>query len=224
MDERSTPIIPKSRQEDVVDNRKQATHWSTRKKARNFLAILTLTFITTLASTVAAPGVPSIMHEFGINNVLGAFVVSIFVLGQISGPLLVAPLSESYGRLVIYHYGNLGFIIWNVACALAPNAGALLIFRFFAGCAAAGPLTIGRNSVEDMFSTENKDYGLRLLDPTANDFLAHKEIPLVFLSIASMLGPCIGPIFGGYLVEREGWRWAFWLLTVAVRQIFAVST
>ena len=164
------------------------------------------------------------MHEFGVNNVFGAFVVSIFVLGQISGRLLDAYLSESYGRLSIYHLCNLGFIIWNVACALAPNAGALLIFRFFAGWAAAGPLTIGRSSVEDMLTKEEKGHELRLLGLTANVFLAHRDIPLVLLSIASMLGPCIGLIFGGYLVEKEGWRLAFWLLAIAVRQFFAIST
>lgn len=230
VDERSAPIVPKSRRVIVVGNRYEATHWSTRKKARNFLVILTLTFITTMASTVVAPGVSLIMHEFGVSNVAvaynvgGAFIVSLFVLGQITGPLLVVPLSESYGRLFIYRVGNLGFIIWNVACALAPNAGALLIFRFFAGCAAAGPLTIGRSSVEDMFSTEKKDHELRLLGHTANVSLAHRDIPLVLLSIASMLGPCIGPIFGGYLMEKEGWRWAFWLLAIAVRRFFAVST
>ena len=224
VDERSISIIPESRQEDVVDNRKDAMHWSTRKKAKNCLVILILTFITTLASTVVAPGVPLIMHEFGVNNVLGAFIVSIFVLGQITGPLLIAPLSDSYGRLIIYHLGNLSFIVWNVACALAPNAGALLIFRFFAGCAAAGPLTIGRSSVEDMFSMEKKHHKLRLYGHTTNVSLTHRDIPLVLLSIVSMLGPCSGPIFGGYLMEKEGWRWAFWLLTIAVRQLFAVST
>ena len=225
VEEHSTPVISKPRQEDVVDNRKAATDWSTRKKAKNFFVILALTLITSLASTVVAPGVPSIMHEFSVNNVLGAFIVSIFVLGQITGPLLVAPLSRAYGRLFIYRLGSLGFIIWNVACALAPNAGALLVFRFFAGCSAAGPLTLGRSSVEDMFSVGKIDSGLRLLlNPTAKNFLAHRERPLILLSIASMLGPCIGPIFGGYLVEREGWRWAFWLLAIAVRHFFVVST
>ena len=224
VDERSMPIITEPRQEEVVDNQEEAMHWSTRKKYRNFLVILTLTFITTLASTVVAPGVPLIMHEFGVNNVLGAFIVSIFVLGQITGPLLVAPLSDSYGRLIIYHLCNLSFIIWNVACALAPNAGALLIFRFFAGWAVAGPLTIGRSSVEDMFSMEKKHHKLRLLGHTTNVSLTHRDIPLVLLSIVSMLGPCIGPVFGGYLVEKEGWRWAFWLLTIAVRRFFTVST
>ena len=223
-DERSMPIVPRSRQEDNLDDRKEATLWPTRRKFENLLVILALTFIYTLASTIVAPGVPSIMHEFDVNNVLGAFVVSIFVLGQITGPLLLAPLSESFGRLPVYHLSNCSFIIWNVACGLAPNTGALLIFRFFAGCAAAGPLAIGRSSVEDMFSKKKKDSGLRLVVPTANGLLVHRERPLVLLSIASMLGPCIGPILGGYLVEKKGWRWTFWLLAIAVRQFFAVST
>ena len=222
VNERFTPNIPKSRQEDKVDNRKAATNWPTKKKARNFFVILTLTFVTSLASTVVAPGVPLIMHEFDVNNVLGAFIVSIFVLGQITGPLLVAPLSNSFGRLFIYHLANLGFIIWSVACALAPNARALLVFRFFAGCAAAGPLTLGRSSVEDMFSAEK--IGPTFLNPNATNFLPYRERLRILLSIASMIGPCIGPIFGGYLVQKEGWRWAFWLLAIAVRQCFVVST
>lgn len=30
-----------------------------------------------------------------------------------------------------------------------------------------------------------------------------------------LVGPCIGPIVGGYLGDAAGWRWVFWLLTVA---------
>ena len=220
-DERSMPIVPRSRQEYLGDDRKKATHWSTRKKVGNFYVILIITFLNTLASTVVAPGVPSIMHEFGINNVLGTFVISIFVLGQITGPLLLAPFSDSHGRLLVYHLCNLSFVIWNVACALAPNTSALLIFRLLAGCAAAGPLAIGRSSVEDMFLEEKIDEGPTFLVFTANDSL---ERPLILLSIASMLGPCIGPVFGGYLVEKEGWRWTFWLVAIGVRQFLAVFT
>ena len=212
-DERSMPIIPRSGQLDL-DDQKLAPDWSTKKKAENFYVILTLTFLNTLASTVVAPGVPSIMHEFGIDNVLSTFVISIFVLGQTAGPLLLAPLSDSHGRLLVYHLSNLSFVIWNVACALAPNATALLFFRLLAGCAAAGPLAIGRSSVEDMF----------LVSVTSNFFFTQRKRRLVLLSIASMLGPCIGPVFGGYLVEKEGWRWTFWLVAIAVRQFFTVST
>ena len=212
-DERSMPIW----QEDPRDNRKKARDWSSRKKAWNFYIILLITFLNTLASTVVAPGVPWIMQEFGINNILsGTFVISLFVLGQVTGPLFLAPISDSYGRLLVYHSSNLSFIIWNVACALAPNKSALMIFRLFAGCAAAGPLAIGHSSVEDMYLHKKRDAMPRFLIFIANSSL---ERPLILLSIASMLGPCIGPVLGGFLVEKEGWRWTFWLVAIVVRQL-----
>lgn len=213
------PIIPRSWQENPRDDGKKATDWSSRKKAWNFYLILLITFLNTLASTVVAPGVPSIMEEFGIKNVFGGTsVISIFMLGQIAGPLLLAPISDAYGRLLVYHLSNLSLVVWNVACALAPNTSALLIFRLFAGCAAAGPLAIDRSSVEDMFLYDRMDQGPRFLIFTANRTLQRQ---LVLLSIASMLGPCIGPVFGGFLVEKAGWRWTFWLVASVVSRLFA---
>ena len=219
--ERSMPIIPRSWQEDPSGNGKKATDWSSRKKAWNFYVILLITFLNTLASTVVAPGIPSIMDEFDTNNVLGAFVISIFVLGQTTGPSLLVPISRSYGRLLIYHLSNLSFVIWNIACALAPNTSTLLVFRLFAGCAAAGPLAIGRRSVEDMFLYIKRDECPRFLIFATNMSL---ERPLILLSVATMLGPCIGPVFGGFLVEKQGWRWTFWLVASVVRQSLAVFT
>ena len=49
-----------------------------------------------------APGVPNLMAEFQSTNIeLGTFVVSIYVLGFASGPMVLAPLSELYGRMPI---------------------------------------------------------------------------------------------------------------------------
>jgi MFS family permease len=49
-----------------------------------------------------APGVPNLMAEFQSTNIeLGTFVVSIYVLGFASGPMVLAPLSELYGRMPV---------------------------------------------------------------------------------------------------------------------------
>jgi MFS family permease len=49
-----------------------------------------------------APGIPNVMAEFRSTNIeLGTFVVSIYVLGFASGPMVLAPLSELYGRMPI---------------------------------------------------------------------------------------------------------------------------
>ena len=57
-----------------------------------------------------------------------------YLLGFAFGPILIAPLSELYGRLYIYHACNLGYLVFTIACALATNMEMLIVFRFFAGC------------------------------------------------------------------------------------------
>ncbi|CAG9957337.1 unnamed protein product [Clonostachys rosea f. rosea IK726] len=52
--------------------------------------------------------------------------------------------------------GTLILTIWNIACALAPNVGALLVFHLFAGISGSGPVTMGAGSVADMFAREER--------------------------------------------------------------------
>ena len=79
-----------------------------------------------------APGVPDLMREFKSTNAeLGSFTVSVYVLGFAVGPLFFAPMSELYGRLPIYHFCNIGFLGFTIACALATNLNMLIGFRRF---------------------------------------------------------------------------------------------
>jgi MFS family permease len=58
-----------------------------------------------------APGVPDLMLEFrSTSEELAAFCVSVYVLGFAAGPMFFAPLSEIYGRSIIYNITNVGFI------------------------------------------------------------------------------------------------------------------
>ncbi|KAL2044547.1 hypothetical protein ABVK25_012400 [Lepraria finkii] len=111
-------------------------NWSMKKKWATMAIVSSITFLTPLASSMVAPGVQLIMRDFhSTNQTIGSFVVSIYVLGYAVGPLFIAPMSEVYGRLVMYHICNVMFTIWTLACALAPNMGSLLAFRLFAGIA-----------------------------------------------------------------------------------------
>jgi multidrug resistance protein len=180
------------------DDPEKAINWPAKKVLGNIAIISIVTFLTPLASSMVAPGVPLILKEFNsTNETIGAFVVSIYILGYATGPLIIAPLSELYGRLYVYHTNNVLFIIWTVACALAPNVGALLVFRFFAGIAGSCPLTIGGGSIADMIRQEKRGGAMAIF------------------ALGPLLGPVIGPVAGGYLSEAEGWRWVFWVIAIA---------
>ncbi|KAK6063374.1 transporter [Seiridium cupressi] len=156
-----------------------------------------LAFLIPLASSILAPAVPAIMRQFGSEDqVLEALVVSIYVLGLGLGPMIFAPLSEIYGRVVIYNACNVAFIAFHVACATAPSLNSLIAFRFLAGFFGSCPTTNGGASIADMVPQDRR-----------GGFMA------AFV-IGPILGPVIGPVAGGFLATAAGWRWVFWLVTI----------
>ncbi len=174
-------------------------NWSVRRKWRNMSVVSGITFLTPLASSMVAPGVQLIMRDFNsTNQTVGSFIVSIYVLGYAVGPLFIAPMSEVYGRLPMYHSCNIMFVIWTMACALAPNMGSLLAFRLFAGIAGSCPITIGGGTIADTFDQKSRGAAMALF------------------AMGPLMGPVIGPVAGGYLTQAVGWRWIFWVILIAV--------
>ncbi|PGH26449.1 hypothetical protein AJ80_01948 [Polytolypa hystricis UAMH7299] len=193
----SEPLDPNIVDWDGPDDPMNPMNWPLSKKITIVGSIAFITFLTPLGSSMFAPGVADVMEEFQSSNTeLASFVVSVYLLGYAFGPLVLAPLSEMYGRNAIYHVCNVLFIVFNIACAKAPNLDALIVFRFFAGTAGSAPLTIGAGSLADMIAQEQRGAAMALW------------------ALGPLLGPVVGPIAGGYLTEAMGWRWTFWILAI----------
>lgn len=156
-------------------------------------------FRSPLASSMFAPGVPKVMVDFHTTStILATFVVSVFVLGFAFGPLLLAPLSEMYGRVPIYHTCNILFVLFTIGCAVSQNMGTLITFRFLAGIAGVATVTCGSGTIADIMPVEKRGMTMSLW------------------SLGPLMGPIIGPIVGGFLIQAKGWRWVFWLITIVV--------
>jgi Arabinose efflux permease len=74
----------------------------------------------------------------------------------------------------------------------------LIDFRLFAGMGGVCSLTIGSGTVADMIPKEKR------------------ASIMAIWSMGPILGPVVGPVAGGFLAEAEGWRWVFWVITIAV--------
>ncbi|KAJ5572389.1 MFS general substrate transporter [Penicillium sp. DV-2018c] len=118
------------------------------------------------------------------------------IIGFGIGPLVLAPLSEIYGRNKIYNAGNVLFTICTACCGLSPNATSLLIFRLLSGVMGGAPLTNGGGTIADLVPVNERGF-----------------IMSVF-SLSMLLAPVLGPVGGGFLAQAADWRWIFWLLTI----------
>lgn len=180
------------------DDPARPLNWSAAKKWKNVLVVSTLTLLTPFASSMFAPAVPDVMSEFNSDSVyLASFVVSVYVLGYAFGPLIIAPVSELYGRLYVYHVNTFLFIVFNMACGLATSLPMEIVFRFLAGFAGVAPMTVGSGTISDLFRQEER-----------GKVMSAWTLPI-------LLGPTLGPVAGSYIGEALGWRWDFYTLTIA---------
>jgi MFS family permease len=148
---------------DGPDDPENPVNWSSLKRWTLITLVSAVVLVGGLSSSIFAPGVPELMREFGSeNDTLGSFVVTIYVLGLATGPIFFAPLSELYGRLPIQHIGNIGFLAWTIACALATSLDMLIVFRLIQGTFAAVALTNGGGVIADTMKQEERGFALAM--------------------------------------------------------------
>lgn len=173
-------------------------NFTERRKWTLIALLASISFISPLASSMFAPGVSFMSQEFNNDSaILQSLTVSIFVLGYAIGPLFLAPLSEIYGRRFVITGANAFFCVWQIGCALAPNLQSLIIFRFLTGVGGSGCLTIGGGVIADLFPPDRRG------------------IASAVYSLGPLFGPVVGPVCGGFIAQRAGWRWVFWILLIA---------
>ncbi|XXH01730.1 hypothetical protein Hte_008091 [Hypoxylon texense] len=152
------------------------------------------TLSVALVSSAYSGGIAEIMAQFSISQEVAILGVSLFVLGFAIGPLLWAPLSELFGRQVLF-FGTYGALTaFNAGCCAAQNSWTLIILRFFAGAFGSSPLTNAGGVIADMFPASQRGQAMAIF------------------AAAPFLGPVLGPIIGGFLGESAGWRWVMGFL------------
>lgn len=110
-----------------------------------------------------------VAKQFHVSHEVTILSISLFVEGLGLGPLLVGPLSEVYGRNIVYRVSYALFFIFSWPVAFAPNIGeyiaclslwlsslcdtaVFLVFRFVTGFCGSAFLSVAGGSVSDLFS------------------------------------------------------------------------
>lgn len=151
-----------------------------------------LTLGRTFGSSVYAPGVEDTARHFNVSTEAAILPLTLYVLGLAFGPMISAPLSETFGRRAAYLYTIPPSLLFTLGAGFSPNFGAFLTLRFLAGALGAGCLAIGAGTNSDIWPP-----------------ISRAAASAVFL-LAPFLGPALGPPVGGFAVQAKGWRWTQW--------------
>ncbi|KIJ64167.1 hypothetical protein HYDPIDRAFT_175592 [Hydnomerulius pinastri MD-312] len=158
---------------------------------RRWIAVLVISsasLCVTCASSVAAFTETGTSQSFHVSHEVTILGISLYVTGLGAGPLLVGPLSEVYGRNIIYQASYALFFIFTFPVAFAPNMAVFLVFRLITGFCGSAFLSVAGGSVSDMFSNAT----------VAN--------PMAVYTMSPFIGPVAGPLIAGCNVN---WRWTY---------------
>ncbi|KAJ7211233.1 multidrug resistance protein 4 [Mycena pura] len=194
----SYPSINKSEHDTWFDDPANPRNWSNFRKWCTVATVSLYMFVSPLSSSTMAPGEEQIAMRYGIKSeTILALTLSIFLVSFGVGPLILAPVSEMYGRKWVLHIGNLFSIAFHLGCAFAPNTAALIGFRFLAGLSGSAPVACGGAVISDLFSERERASAMALY------------------SLGPLLGPGVGPIAGGFIAQTVGVQYVYFALAGA---------
>jgi len=161
-----------------------------------FVALIAAIMSTqALAVDAMLPALPRIVYELQVPNPnCGQWVVTAYVAGVGLGQLFWGLASDRFGRRPLLLIGLALYVTAAALCGMAESFGALLLWRFVHGLAAAS-MVLARSVVRDLYAGRPM---ARVLSLTY----------VVFLMV-----PIIAPTLGALILKVAPWR--------AVFQVFA---
>lgn len=133
----------------------------TSRKKWFITSVVTLSVLAiTLTSSAYSGSATVIFAEFNTSRELVSLGVSLFVLGFALGPACWAPLSELYGRRILFITTHAVVVAFVAGSAGANSMGSLLVFRFLAGTFGASSLTNSGAILADLFPQSERGIAL----------------------------------------------------------------
>jgi len=158
--------------------------------------------ITCLCAGGYSSGADEIAETFGVSSEVVTVGLSMYILGFAIGPLLLAPLSEYFGRSPVYVGSWFILFIFQLPLALAPNIGTIIVCRFIAGVGGSAPLTNTGGTISDLFRRDESGNAMRIY------------------GVSSTFGPPVALIVSGYIAQQMGFRWLFWVYMIVTGAVW----
>jgi EmrB/QacA subfamily drug resistance transporter len=150
-------------------------------------------FMESLDTTILNTAVPVVAHDMAITplnmkSVLASYTISLAVFIPISGWM-----ADRFGTRRVFSVAIGIFTLGSVLCGLSTNVHALVACRILQGCGGAMMVPVGRLTLVRTFPK------FELVQAMS------------FVAIPGLIGPMLGPVAGGFIVNYFHWRAIFFV-------------
>ena len=188
LDRYGLPLVPQP-----SDDPDDPLNWPKWQRIYIALLVSALGFVAQLGSALINPAFVQMSKDLHITVEQASYCTTVFILfgGVLS--MFVVPFANVYGRRTMYLVFTLIGAAGAFASAGAPTYGGVIAGRVFNGIGGSVPLGLGAATICDLFTQGERGLWMGVYT----------------LSVTN--GPHVAPIAGGYIAQRLGYRWAFWV-------------
>ena len=161
------------------------------------LILLTVSLCTMLYSltvTIVNVTLPQLQGALSATPDQVSWVVTLNIVATAVATPATGWLVARYGQRNVLLWAVTGFTISSLLCATANSLAPLLVYRIGEGAFGAPLVPLAQAIIVATYPPDQRASAQGIF------------------GMAVVIGPAIGPVYGGYLAEEYNWRWVFILI------------
>ncbi len=157
------------------------------------LSVMLPTIMEIVDTTIVNVSLPHIRGSLSVGLdestwILTSYLVSNAIIIPITGWL-----GNTFGRKRYLMFSIFAFTVMSFLCGYADSFYMLVAFRFLQGIAGGGLQPISQAILLESFPKEQRG------------------LAMAVFGMGVVVGPVLGPVFGGWITDNWGWRWIFYI-------------
>ena len=165
--------------------------------SKQWLTLLTVQAVTVLFGvtiTSVAVILPQMQGALSATQDQIAWVLTLNLVATAATTPLTGWLAAKLGWRTLVVCSVLGFTVASVMCGTAESLETLLVFRVIQGIFGAPIFPMGQSIILARFEKR------------------HHPLALMLWGVGGVMGPILGPTFGGMMADILDWRWSFFMI------------
>jgi EmrB/QacA subfamily drug resistance transporter len=150
-------------------------------------------FMVVLDSVVVITALPRMQRDLHVGLASLQWTLTAYNIAFAAGIITAAAVGDRFGRRRVFAIGLALFTVASAICALAPNAGELIVARTVQGLGGAIVLPLSLTILTSAFPVRRRGMIIGIYGGLAG------------------LAVAMGPIIGGVVTQGIDWHWIFWI-------------
>ncbi|OOQ62211.1 DHA2 family efflux MFS transporter permease subunit [Mucilaginibacter pedocola] len=157
------------------------------------ITIITSTIIELIDTTIVNVSINTMSGNLGASLEDTAWVITSYAIANVIIIPMTSFLAEKIGRKQYYIGSILLFTLTSALCGFSTNLWELVAFRFLQGVGGGALLSTSQAILFETFPPKERGLASGIF------------------SLGIIIGPSIGPVMGGYIVDNLSWQWIFYV-------------